>query len=196
MKEIFAKIYKHNLWGGAESVSGPGSSLHESQKLIDNLPSLFDLYDIKSILDAPCGDFNWMQHVPKHNIFYIGIDIVDELIKNNSDKYASHQTRFMVKNIVEDALPFADLIICRDGLVHLSLMQIKKAIENFKKSGSKYLLTTHFPLVTENKDIKTGEWRPLNFCLAPFNFSQPMLVIKETTSVKTMALWKLSHLTV
>lgn len=194
MKEIFSEIYKHNLWGGAESVSGPGSSLYESQKLIDKLPLLFDLFEIKSILDAPCGDFHWMKHVPKHNIMYTGVDIVNELIKNNSYKYASKQICFTVKDIIEDELPAVDLIICRDGLVHLSFIQIKKAIENFKKSGSTYLLTTHFPLLAENRDIKTGEWRPLNFCLDPFYYPQPILVIKETTSIKTMALWKLSDL--
>lgn len=192
MKEIFSEIYKHNLWGGAESVSGPGSSLHESQRLMEKLPLFFDLFEIKSILDAPCGDFHWMQHVPKGNIHYTGVDIVNELIQTNHQKYANSQIHFLVKNIIEDELPTADLILCRDGLVHLPNLQIKKTIENFKKSGSRFLLTTHFPLLTENKDIKIGEWRPLNFCLDPFNYPEPILLIKETTSVKTMALWKLS----
>lgn len=196
MKEIFSDIYKHNLWGGAESVSGPGSSLHESQQLIEKLPLLFDLFEIKSVLDAPCGDYHWMQHVPKSNIMYTGIDIVTDLVEKNISQYADQQTRFMVMNIVEDELPRADLVICRDGLVHLSNIQIKRAIQNFQNSGSEFLLTTHFPLLTENRDIRTGDWRPINFCLTPFDFSEPILTIKETTSVKTMALWKLSSLTV
>lgn len=194
MKEIFSAIYQNNLWGGTESVSGPGSSIHESQKLIDGLPQLFREFDIKSVLDAPCGDFHWMQQVSRNYISYTGIDIVDELIRNNTEKYADQQTVFMVKDIVEDDLPQADLVICRDGLVHLTYIQIKKAIANFKKSGSKYLLTTHFPAVKENADIRTGDWRPLNLCLEPFHFPQPLLAIEETTAIKTMAMWKLGEL--
>ncbi|MGF6949809.1 SAM-dependent methyltransferase [Neobacillus sp. B4I6] len=194
MKEIFSEIYKHNMWGGTESVSGPGSSVFESQKLIEKLPMLFDLFEITSILDAPCGDFNWMKHVPKGNISYIGVDIVDEIIQKNNERYAGENVRFMVKNIVEDELPAADIAICRDVFVHLSFTDVKKAVENFRKSGIKYLLATHFPGWTENKDIDTGDWRPLNLCLAPFSYPDPILLMKETTSIKTMALWKISAL--
>lgn len=61
MKEVFTLIYKFNKWRGTESVSGPGSSLHESRELIHKLPLLLNLFEINSILDAPCGDFHWMK---------------------------------------------------------------------------------------------------------------------------------------
>jgi SAM-dependent methyltransferase len=196
MKDIFSHIYKHNLWEGTESVSGPGSSVNEAQKLIDTLPFLFEQYKIKSILDAPCGDFNWMQHVPKHNISYTGIDIVDELIKINNGKYSNEQIRFKEMNIVKDDLPTVDLIICRDCLVHLSKTHIIQAIRNFKKSGSKYLLTSHYPYITANTEINTGGWRPINLCLSPFFYPAPIFVIIETDPYKAMALWELSSINV
>ncbi|MED1472278.1 class I SAM-dependent methyltransferase [Bacillus salipaludis] len=196
LKEIFTDIYKYNIWGGSESISGPGSSLIEAKSLIEKLPLLFNLFEINSILDAPCGDYNWMKNVSKPNITYLGVDIVDEIIETNNNKFANEQIRFLVKNIVEDSLPAADLVICRDCLVHLSNSEVKKAVENFKRSGSTYLLTTIFPNEIENVDINTGEWRPLNLCVSPFSFSEPILTIRETISYKAMALWKLSNLNI
>lgn len=35
------------------------------------------------MIDAPCGDFNWMKEISKNTELYIRIDIVDEIIKRN-----------------------------------------------------------------------------------------------------------------
>ena len=35
---------------------------------------------VRSILDAPCGDFYWMKEVALCDIDYIGADIVEEII--------------------------------------------------------------------------------------------------------------------
>jgi hypothetical protein len=195
MKEIFTYIFKHNAWGGTESVSGTGSSLHESQELINKLPLVLSILEIRSILDAPCGDFNWMKHVQlPETIQYTGVDIVTELIGQNNKRFRQNHIEFMEMNIVKDELPEVDLIICRDGLVHFHFEDIQKAFQNFKNSDSEYILLTHFPTVTENISIETGNWRPLNFCLPPFSFPEPMLILTETLPIKTMALWKLSDI--
>lgn len=194
MKEIFTEIYSHNLWGGTESVSGPGSSLRESLNLINKLPLLFNLFDIRSILDAPCGDFHWMKHVHLEDRDYTGVDIVKELIEKNTSLYEKEHISFAEKNIIHDSLPKADLILCRDALVHLTNEQVKETIRNFQDSGSTYLLTTHFPGLEQNRDISAGDWRPLNLCLEPFQLPEPFLTIKETTTIKTMALWRLKDL--
>lgn len=74
--EVFSDIFKSNDWNNDESVSGVGSSLSNTKTIIIKLPLLFEKYQIKSVLDAPCGDFNWMQNVNKSRINYIGGDIV------------------------------------------------------------------------------------------------------------------------
>ena len=65
-------------------------------------------------------------------------------------------------DITRDALPRADVILCRDCLVHFSFKDIFAAIDNFKKSQSRYLLATTFIAFSENLDVATGEWRRLN----------------------------------
>ncbi|MED2801144.1 class I SAM-dependent methyltransferase [Bacillus thuringiensis] len=195
MKDIFTYIYKHNVWGGTESVSGTGSSVHESQQLINKLPSLLTVFEIKSILDAPCGDFNWMKHVSlPSKSKYTGMDIVSDLIKENNEIFQKENVKFVEKNIVNDLLPYADLIVCRDALVHFTFEDIFNTIQNFKRSGSVYLLTTHFPSLIKNEEIHTGDWRPLNLCLYPFYFPEPIVSIKETLNIKTMSLWEIKNL--
>ena len=89
------------------------------------------------------------------------------------------QVSFMRVDIRKDNCPMADLIICRDLLVHLSLDDCIKVIKNFADSGSKYLLLTNFLNVDQNIDIITGSWRPLNMELKPFFFTKPLDVILE-----------------
>jgi hypothetical protein len=89
-EERFTKIYKWNFWRAAESVSGPGSSLNDTETLRKQLPVIFRQFDIKSVVDAPCGDFRWMQLVVKDNdITYTGGDIVKPMIEKNQATFGS-----------------------------------------------------------------------------------------------------------
>jgi len=58
MESTFTPFYTKNLWGGDESVSGPGSSLKSTAKLRRELPKLLREIGARTLLDAPCGDFN------------------------------------------------------------------------------------------------------------------------------------------
>ena len=92
LKEIFTKVYNENKWNSAESKSGNGSSLKNTQHLREFLPELIDLYNIKSILDIPCGDMNWFSKIDIKNIKYYGYDIVEELIQENREKFKNNPT--------------------------------------------------------------------------------------------------------
>jgi len=194
LKEIFDHYYKHNSWGSEESKSGPGSTVYESGQLLYHLPALLRNLHVRTILDAPCGDFNWMKEINVDGYQYIGVDIVHDCIIDNQNKYQKQNVIFQEQDIVNGPLPTADIILCRDALVHFPNHMVKETIKNFKQSGSTYLLTTHFTNIDANQDIKLGDWRPINFTLAPFYFKAPLFMIKETLPIKTMALWKLDEL--
>lgn len=199
---VFTRIYDSNKWNSKESVSGKGSELNQTKLLIDELSKLIAERKIESMLDVPCGDFNWMQHVGLSGLTYIGADIVPDLIAQNSKKFEnSENVSFQVIDLTADHLPTTDLLFVRDCLVHLSLENIHNAIKNIKESGSKYILTTTFPDYKTNYDIKTGSWRKINLQKAPFNFPEPILLINEKCpqgngkfSDKSMALWNISDL--
>ena len=180
-KEIFTTIYTNNWWNSSESRSGEGSELKSTQVLRQELPFLFKKYNIQSILDIPCGDFNWMKEVDLSGINYVGADIVDDLIASNKVKYPQHN--FIVLDLVNDPLPKADLVFVRDCLVHLSNASISQALENIKKSGSKYLLTTSFVKLENNTDILDGSWRVINLLASPFKMT-PIYLINEDCRVQ------------
>ena len=196
---IFADIYRKKIWHNYGSVSGDGSTAAMTQALIDKLPSLLNKYQIKSILDIPCGDFSWMSKVKMGEISYIGADIVSELIEENAAKFAGRKScEFRTIDVCADTLPDVDLIFCRDCLVHLSNKNILRALKNIKSSNAKYLMMTTFPEHNTNFNMLTGAWRPINFEKSPFNMSQPVEILNEEFSLrggrftdKSMGLWKL-----
>lgn len=176
----FTAIMKGNEWGDAESVSGTGSTQARGADFQRDLVAVLERLDIRSIVDAPCGDFNWMRHVvADRDLHYTGIDIVEELIAQNRREHAAPNRRFLCADMTRADLPQADLILCRDGLVHLSFADARAAIRNFRRSGSRYLLTTTFVERARNTDITTGGWRVLNLEAAPFRFPRPLDVIDE-----------------
>src|ERR1017187_2670419 len=114
----FTEAFDHGIWNDNESVSGPGSTLRYTSDLRATLPGLIRALGCKSMLDAPCGDFNWMKEVDLSGIDYMGVDIVPALIANHRAKYQQH--RFAVQDITKDAFPKVDFVLCRDVLFHLS----------------------------------------------------------------------------
>jgi len=200
-KEIFtrhAQLYRRYR---DESISGPGSSLNQTHELRERLPLLLAHLGIRSMLDAPCGDFNWMQHVRLGVDEYIGIDILDETIADNQGRHGSPTQRFVRADLIGDPLPRADAILCRDLLPHLSFADVWAVLRNFRDSGATYVLTTTFTGPRPNHDTNGGEWRTLNLNLPPFNFPAPDLIINEKCSEaggiykdKSLGLWRLADL--
>ena len=198
-KQLFTKIYKNNSWGSKESRSGGGSTLARTAAIRSNLASLFSKWDIKSLLDAPCGDFNWMRAVDLSCLdYYIGLDIVDQIIQENIKKYGGPNRRFFTIDIVNHPLPQVDLILCRDCIQHLTDQDVFAMIANFKHSKSRFLLTSNYPKTSENKDIDqiyhTTRITYRNLLLPPFQFPEPLFVINEGFEEKILALWRIDSL--
>ena len=200
-KQIFTSYWINKHWGNGASVSGSGSNLKQTDAIRKQIPQLLKQYKCKSFMDAPCGDFFWMQHVDLPVQDYIGIDVVEPLIQINQDKFGNHRLSFAALDITQDPLPLVDCILCRDCLTHFSKEDIFKTIANFKRSGSKYLLTTSFVDRKSNQAIETGEWQPLNLLEEPFFFPKPIAILNEQCSEdqsrwrdKSLLLWKLKDL--
>lgn len=127
---LFTLIHDKNLWNEQESVSGPGSTFENTKNIRAALPEVFETYGINSILDIHCGDFNWIQHVEMNGIDYTGADIVEKLIDKNNRQFASGYRSSQFLDLVKEPLPKADLILCRDGLVHFYNREIKRSMMN------------------------------------------------------------------
>ena len=198
MDQVFQVIHDTNLWGAAESISGLGSELEATAKLRQELPGLLSALSTEVLLDIPCGDFAWLSRTPLPVSRYVGADIVETIVESNRERYGGE---FLQLDLCSSDLPRADVVLCRDCLVHLPFAYIENAIANLKRSGSTWLLTTTFLECDENTDIAIGDWRMLNFELAPFHWKPPVQVLVEGCTEagggyadKALGLWRISEL--
>ncbi len=175
---VFSEIYADNLWNDAESRSGAGSTMAYTASIRAALPRIFAERRIGTFLDAPCGDFHWMRTVPMPGARYIGGDIVPALVADMQARYAGDMRRFSVIDITRGPLPDADLWMCRDCFFHLSFADIARALQQFAAARIPLLLlTTHIvdpasPFA--NRDIVTGDARPIDLRGDPFGFPEPL----------------------
>jgi hypothetical protein len=188
--EVFTEAYRSNMWQNPESRSGSGSTYDYTRQLRAELPGLLAALKIRTLLDAPCGDFNWMKHLDLDR--YLGADIVPELIAKLQAQYANERRSFLVLNLMTDPLPPADALFCRDCLLHLSFVDIATVLRNFRQSRCKYFIISTYPGVRRNLDIVTGEAWPIDMCLAPFNFPPPIKLLNDTVEgsmPRQMGVW-------
>ncbi|KAA0023851.1 class I SAM-dependent methyltransferase [Antrihabitans cavernicola] len=196
-QDIFSGVYESTAWGSDESGSGTGSELRATANIREELPRLLTKLGAETLLDAPCGDWNWLSQIELPVSHYFGIDIVPQVIAANNAKYASAARTFTVGDLVEDSLPRADVVLCRDCLVHVSFQDARAILDNFRRSGATWVLINTYPEVTSNHNQLTGpEWRRLNFHLPPFNFPEPVETIADGGQVdpSQLALWRLADL--
>jgi hypothetical protein len=200
LAQRFARIHDTNLWGAAESISGLGSELDATAVLRAGLPALFKRLGIQSLLDAPCGDAGWINHVDL-GVRIIGVDIVSALIGRLQARAAAGEIKgeYQLADITRDALPRCDAILCRDCLVHLSFANVERAVANFRASGAVWLIATTFPEWQTNHDCEDGDWRALNFERAPFHWGPPAELVNENCLEagggwrdKSLGVWRLS----
>ncbi len=180
-KAVMTQIYDNKLWGGKgfDFYSGTGS--HNPEIITPYLNAVISfLKSFKTpltVCDLGCGDFNIGRYLTKHTKQYIGVDIVEELIHRNKNRYQEDHLEFYCLDISKDELPQADCIILRQVLQHLSNAEIQNIIK--KVQAYKYMiLTEHIPAgdFIPNKDIISGQGIRLkqnsgvNILEAPFNF--------------------------
>ena len=88
----FTRLYRTNLWDGAESRSGIGSGLAATERIRAELPPLLHHLGVRRLLDVPCGDFHWMAHVDLAAAgvgAYVGGDLVEEIVAANRARHAA-----------------------------------------------------------------------------------------------------------
>jgi len=200
-QELFTRIYRNNEWKGRHSRSGPGSDPENIAVIRQGLSLLLHKLNGPIVLDIPCGDFSLFEGAFPRNKEYIGADIVPELIERNKLLSPTlSRLQFLVKDLLTDDLPEADIIVCRDCLPHFSYADIWQALKNFSRTNARYLITTTF-FAHQNTDIETGGWRPLNLQVPPFSFPAPEIAISENCTVaggqyadKTLSIWQRSSI--
>jgi SAM-dependent methyltransferase len=183
MRDNLRAVFETKTWAGKEGKdprSGPGSDLESTARLRAALPGVFKRFKVKTFVDAPCGDWFWMQHVNLKGIKYIGGDISKDLLDDVAKEFTKPGVRFMHLDITSDPLPDSDMLMCRDCLFHLKFWLKWKFFENFAASKTKYLMMTMHHVPENQMVMANGGFRRFNPMMAPFNFPAPLEIITET----------------
>ena len=185
MRRNLRNAFEEKSWAGKKGSaprSGPGSTLAQTQQLRDALPRIFDQYGVRTFLDAPCGDWFWMQHVDLSGITYVGGDISKDVIDANAAEFTRPGVSFLHLDITSDPLPSADMILCRDCMMHLKDWLRWAFFENFVASDAKYLMTTVHHVLENKTVVNNGGFKRFNPVAPPFNFAPALELIPETAA--------------
>ena len=179
--------------------SGPGShDLNLVNPYVEKLIKFLIKNKNLTIVDIGCGDFNVGKQIFKYSKKYIAIDIVQELIDRNKNKFQADNLIFKKIDAVSQNIPRGDCVIVKEIFQHITNTEIKsilKKIQNFKY----IFITESEPLfkfkVNMDKqkgpdcriDLKSG----IIIDKSPFNFSfkekkQILKIKKEDRYITTL----------
>lgn len=193
LQEIFSQIYIHKLWGqNAEGNgwSGSGSALDTTVEYRTLLELILKIYDIKSVVDLGCGDWEFSRAIDWNSVNYKGFDVVAHVIEQNILKYAKKNVSFAVLDATQQELPSADLLICKDVLQHLPNEDVFKIIKQF--NNFKYCIITNdvyaHTLSSDNTNIVRGDYRPIDIRAIPFKVNATQLLVYKAGYVTKQVL--------
>lgn len=180
--EIFSKIYASRIWAPKKNtpLSGAGSTKSYNKLYIDFLQNFIHDKDnkIKTIVDLGCGDWSFTQSINFNGKKYMGIDCVENVIKQNKKKYQKENIKFKVDDFSKTTnlskyLNY-DLLIMKDVLQHWSDEEIIKVLDYLTTSKIKprYILITHGKRKQEDSSKKRSvdnyhHYSNLNFKIPP-----------------------------
>jgi hypothetical protein len=158
-KRAFEKIYKEQYWGVSSNKSDSfysGLGSHDSNIVDAYLKSVKEFLSlnkgIKTAADLGCGDFNVGQQL--YNFFdkYYAIDVAENVVDKNKERFKSPKINWSCLSIIDDDLPKADIAFVRQVLQHLSNKDILSFLSNIE---GKY----KFLVITETQP-KTRRYKP------------------------------------
>lgn len=161
-KKVMEQIYDQNLWGGNNNEFYSGSGSHNPNIVKPYLEVIISFlnsfqYPI-TVLDLGCGDFNVARQLLTFSKKYIAVDIAENLVNFNKEKFKQDNLEFYCLDISKARLPNADVVILRQVLQHISNEEIQSVLNKLKEY--KYvILTEHLPNqdFVPNIDIISGQ---------------------------------------
>jgi hypothetical protein len=175
LKARFEKIYADDKWTYG---SGPGSLESINKPYIEFLESFIQNNKVDKIIDIGCGDFQFMRRVDMGQASYLGFDVATSIVKVNQTKFGNDRLKFCEMPDDFSQIPDCDIFILKDIMIHLDNKYCQKLI-NCIKSKSKYaIFVNNCTNIIEdyNKDINSGDFRPVDVSLAPFNLHSAVVL--------------------
>jgi SAM-dependent methyltransferase len=198
MTRVFSQIYANGAWvmrDNQDSLSGVGSTQVATQELSVQLSGFLRLVGCRRLVDIGCGDFNWM-HSVDGDFEYVGIDVVPQVIEQNTLRYANEKRRFQCGDATSGPIEAGDVAICREVLFHLSFRDGLKLLRNVRAAGFEHVLFTTDSSVWFNSDIRSGDFRRINLLKPPYGLPVPLrqLADDKVSQGRALGVWAGSSL--
>ncbi len=134
------QFYKRVIKKYGISARGVHWTCEESQYIRFEILTNFIVDEIKScqIVDAGCGFGEYYNYLFDNNLnpeSYIGIDCEEEMIDKASKRFLN--TKFILKNILEDKIPSADYYLCSGAMNTLDENEVFTFIKHSYKASKK-----------------------------------------------------------
>lgn len=159
----FGAIYESAAWGGG---SGEGSRAAATDVYRTIVERLVQASDVRSVVDAGCGDWEFSQLIDWGDVSYLGLDVVPELVARNAEAFARPGVEFRCSDFHAEPPPAADLLLCKDVLQHWPVAWIQDFLRATRGRYRYLLLTNDIDSVhrghPRNAEIEVGDWRPVD----------------------------------
>lgn len=199
MEESFTKIYDKKIWGGG---SGTGSKMsRNNQKYIDVLQSVLDGYEIKTVCDVGCGDWEFTQHIDFGDRKYLGIDCVKSVIEANKIKFKRKNVKFEHRVIGDSYIPEGyDIVIIKDVIQHWTDEDIINYFTKIVKNNKLVFCTNGFKFMRDQsknklkkRDIRNQyRYHPVSLDKYPLSEFSDYCLMSQNYHAKQMNLFKYS----
>ena len=192
LTDTFNRIYAEGTWGkdvAGKGTSGTGSTLEITREYRVYVEDFIKKHNVKSVVDAGCGDWSFSSAIDLGDASYLGIDIASDVIVAVRNKHEKGRIKFQVGDIT-DELPAAELLISKDVLQHLSNELVHKFIRNNLRKGKyKWVILTN-DRGSENRDVASGGYRAIDLAATPFEVrglvDLPIRFGDETTKITSL----------
>jgi SAM-dependent methyltransferase len=145
-RAVAAAHYDQEYFTGDWRDAGNNYSLETRRTIEAKNPFLIkEVFQPRKVLDLGCGPGALM-----HLLWELGVDVEGIDFASSSRQLATPQVRdrITVGAVTDPALKSAgdyDLVVCREVLEHLTVLQVKQAVANMARLTSKYVyVTTRF----------------------------------------------------
>ncbi len=162
---VFRRIARTRFWNSDETVSGVGSTLAATGAVRRELPAIIAEHGITSLLDAGCGDCNWITALIPPLPRYIGVDIVPEIVSDLRRRYDRPGIEFLGGDVTAMPLPQVDLVLARDCLVHLPIKAGDWRPINLE--GAPFHLPPPLQRISEADGVDNGTYADKSLALWP-----------------------------
>jgi SAM-dependent methyltransferase len=187
-REAFESVYSDGRWGFG---SGHGSLPRTTRPYRRFLEEFLVANRVGRVVDFGCGDWQFSRLVDWDGASYTGVDIVPSVIERNREQYGRPGVEFMVTPEDPAQLPDAELLICKDVLQHLPNSDVQAFLDIVVPRYPMSLIINDSAYYQHelNREIKAGEWRPVDVRRAPFDFDAVVITTLRAPKVRARS-WK------